>query len=62
MVDLVRDHGDAEFPGRLDELLQVVGRNHRTGRICRAGEKHALQRLFGMRLTQMLGVQVGGSG
>ena len=36
--------------------------NHRAGRIGRAGEKHALQRPFGMRFAQMLGVQIGGTG
>ena len=61
VVDLVRDHRDAEFPRRLDQLLQVRRRDHRAGRIGRAGEKHALQRLFGMRFAQMLGMQIGGA-
>ena len=57
VIDLVRDRGDAELRAGRDELFEIGRRNHCAGRIGRAGEQHALQRLFGMRGGRCAAVQ-----
>ncbi len=60
VIDLVRDCGDPEFGGGIEQALQFGLRNHGAGRIGGTGEQQTLERCAPMGLAQLRGRQVAG--